>query len=206
MVVVSTRIWLVRHGETTFNAGSDRFNGWNDDLLTDRGRRQAASASARLATEPLRAVYSSDLARARDTARIIARPHALDVGVINELREVHYGDWVGQTHQEIAAATPDLYEAWKKDAEHVRIPGGETFGEALSRSRPILDSLANRHPDSTVAVVSHKSIIRILICSILGMSISRYQQIGMENCGLSLILSRPGSAWQIESTNDYSPF
>jgi broad specificity phosphatase PhoE len=86
----------VRHGEVEGNSGERRtFAGWNDLALTPRGEQQARATAKRLERENVRAVYASDLQRARRTAETIAQPHGLPVQTDAALREVHYGTWAG---------------------------------------------------------------------------------------------------------------
>ena len=131
-----TRILLVRHGETEWNAAG-RVQGWTDSPLSDRGRAQAARLAARLAAFPLAAVYASDLSRARDTARALAAPHGLPVLDDPGLRERCYGDWEGLTLSELEARYPDAWDRYHRQrALDVLIPGGETWEEVAARVVP----------------------------------------------------------------------
>ncbi len=85
-----TTILLVRHGQTDWNLDR-RLQGHTDRPLNDRGREQARALAAELASEPLDAVYSSDLVRAHETARIIAAGRGLDVTAMDDLRERNFG-------------------------------------------------------------------------------------------------------------------
>lgn len=108
----STRILLVRHGETDWNAAG-RIQGHSDTPLNAAGRLQARRAAQRLAREPIRALYSSDLARAFETATIIGVPLGLTVVVSPQLRERRYGEWEGLTSAEIQAHYPEQFASWR---------------------------------------------------------------------------------------------
>src|SRR5690242_1187026 len=87
-----TVIFLARHAETLWNV-ERRFQGHLDSDLTERGRQQAERLAERLASEPLAAVYSSDLGRSRTTAEVVASRHGLTVQTDPLLREINTGDW-----------------------------------------------------------------------------------------------------------------
>ena len=121
----STRILLVRHGETDWNA-SGRIQGHSDTPLNAAGRQQAQRAAQRLAPEPVRALYSSDLARAFETATIIGEPLGLTVVTSPRLRERQYGAWEGLTSAEIQARYPEQFAMWRARSTDFAPPQGET--------------------------------------------------------------------------------
>src|ERR1700760_4361850 len=97
---------LARHGETDWNR-EGRWQGWADPPLNDTGRAQARELAEQLRSVPFDAVFSSDLARARETAEIVAAPHGVPVVVEPQLREIDIGSWSGLTHDEIRSRFPD---------------------------------------------------------------------------------------------------
>ena len=102
------RMLLVRHAETDWNR-ERRFQGGRDVPLSATGREQAESAARLLAATPLAAVWSSPLARARDTAAIIAAPHGLEVQETAAFREMGFGEWEGLTHDEVRERFADAH-------------------------------------------------------------------------------------------------
>src|SRR5437588_12029025 len=120
-----TRLLLVRHAETTWNAG-ERIQGQQDSPLSARGGEQAERLAERLAAAPLAAIRSSDLLRARDTAEPVAARHGLEVSEDADLREVYAGAWEGMTTTEIRRDYPEEYWRWREDSLRHRPPGGET--------------------------------------------------------------------------------
>jgi broad specificity phosphatase PhoE len=152
--VAATTILLARHGETDWNRDG-RVQGHTDAPLNRAGRAQARELAARLAPEPLDAVYASDLARASETARIVADRHALDVVLLPELRERHFGSWEGLTDSEILERFP-----------HAR-PGhwgdGEPAEQMAERVVAALHRVATSHPGGHVLVVAHGGPLRAVL-------------------------------------------
>src|SRR5262245_34226909 len=121
-----TRFLLVRHGETDWNA-TGRIQGHSDTPLNAVGREQARRVALRLAREPVRAVYSSDLARAFETATIIGQPLGLTVVTSARLRERQYGAWEGLTAAEIQTRYPEQFAQWRARSTDFAPPRGETI-------------------------------------------------------------------------------
>ncbi len=146
-----TTILFARHGETDWNR-ERRVQGHSDTPLNETGREQARALALELAGEELDAVYSSDLLRAHETARIVADRLGLDVTVVKDLRERHFGTWEGLTDDEIFERYPHARtESWG-DAE--------TQEEMAKRVLEALHRIADTHPDGRVLVVSHGGPLR----------------------------------------------
>ena len=150
-----TTILLARHGETDWNA-ERRVQGHSDTALNDRGREQARTLAGELAGERIDAVYSSDLLRAHETARIVAEQRGLGVTAIRDLRERHFGTWEGLTDEEIFVRYPQVLEgATWGDAE--------TQDEMAERVVGALLRIAETHPGQHVLVVSHGGPLRRIL-------------------------------------------
>jgi broad specificity phosphatase PhoE len=150
-----TTILLVRHGETDWNL-QRRVQGHSDTPLNDNGRDQALALAETLDDAGLDAVYASDLLRARDTARVVADRKGLEVQLMPELRERHFGTWEGLTDTEIYERFPDAKShAWWGD--------GETKEEMRTRVLAALHQIAEEHPDGRVLVVTHGGPVRTLL-------------------------------------------
>jgi probable phosphoglycerate mutase len=169
-----TRLLLVRHGATSLTA-EDRFSGAAGVDLSDEGRRQAGKLAARLADDPVRAVYASPLSRTLETARILAAPHGLPVVERDGLAEISHGHWEGRTRREVEELFPDEYAAWEGDPFTFAPSGGESGVAVLARALPVLRAIVVAHPEETVLVVSHKATLRLLLSSLLGFDARGYR-------------------------------
>ena len=151
---METTIVLVRHGETDWNF-ERRVQGHTDRPLNETGRAQARALAAELADEEFDAVYSSDLARAYETARILAEARDLDVTVVPDLRERDFGTWEGLTDTEIEQRFPDARRGHWGDAE--------TPEEMRERILGALARIADAHPGGRVLVVGHGGPVRAIL-------------------------------------------
>ena len=145
-------IVLVRHGETDWNV-ERRWQGHADPGLNETGRAQAAAVARSLAAKPFDAVYSSDLARARETAEIIGTELALPVQLDARLREVDVGEWSGLTTPEIEQRYPDSLR--RRDEGGIGWEHGETYTAMGDRVVEALHAIAEAHPKGRVLVVTH---------------------------------------------------
>jgi broad specificity phosphatase PhoE len=148
------QVVLVRHGPTQWNA-QDRFQGRSDIPLSLDGRADASAIAAALRDERIDKIYSSDLIRAMETARIIAEGCGTQVVAERRLREFDFGRWEGLTWREIVAANPHLASRPPAAATLYAPEGGETFADVCKRVREFLDDLRAEDPDARVLVVTH---------------------------------------------------
>ncbi len=171
---MTTRVLLIRHGATTLTA-EDRFAGATNVDLSDEGRRQATCLAERLSDEKIVAVYASPLTRTRDTAAILAKPHGLEVRIEDGLREIDHGRWERLTRKEVETKYEDEYAQWEEDPFTFAPEGGETGVSVIARALPVLRAIVLRHPAATVAVVSHKATIRLVMSTLLGIDARGYR-------------------------------
>jgi uncharacterized phosphatase len=156
-----TTILLVRHGETDWNL-ERRVQGHSDTPLNETGRAQAIALADALEGKEIDAVYSSDLLRAHETARVTAERRGLAVTAIRDLRERNFGTWEGLTDQEIFERFPH--------AQHSSWGDAETRNEMAGRVLHALERIALAHPDGHVLVITHGGPVRALLihCGIDG--------------------------------------
>lgn len=148
----------MRHGETDDNA-ADRFQGRLDTRLNARGRTQSQALARALAGEGLRAVYSSPLLRALETAQIVAFELDLPTPLLDErLMEADAGEWSGRLYTEITATQPGAFERWRAVDPEFRFPGGESVAEQAARVAAALADI--RDGPLPALVVSHGGSIR----------------------------------------------
>lgn len=147
---VSSRILIVRHGQSTWNAAG-KWQGQADPPLSEHGVEQAERAATQIDHVDL--VWSSDLERAHHTARVIATPHGLPVTADPRMREREAGGWTGLTRDEIEAQYPGYL------ADGRRPPGYEHDESLAERAFAALRDLAAALDGGTGVVVSHGGVI-----------------------------------------------
>jgi probable phosphoglycerate mutase len=201
------RIIVVRHGRTALNSGegmAERFRGTIDLPLAPDGLDQAAATARRLAGEPLAAVYSSPLQRARSTAEIAAAPHGLAVQLLPGLGTMNFGQWAGLRHADVAQAWPKLYAAWRRDPIGIQVPGGESVAELQARALAAVRQVAAQHtPGETLLLVTHQAVTKLLACGLLDLPTVAYWQVRQDLCNLTTYRYDPGTArFSVEGLND----
>jgi 2,3-bisphosphoglycerate-dependent phosphoglycerate mutase len=196
----TTRILLVRHGETDWNA-IGRIQGHSDTPLNATGRDQAQRTARRLALEPVRALYSSDLARAFETASAIGLALGLTVVTSSNLRERQYGAWEGLTSAEIQTRYPEQFAAWRARVTDFAPPLGETRSQLLTRARVELQRIARRHVGEVAVVVTHGGFCYVLINHILGSVDGDRREFTFGNASIHT-LEVTGDRWSVISMNE----
>lgn len=174
------RFCLVRHGQTDWNL-EGRYQGQSDVSLNETGRQQARAAARQLAGQPFCAIYSSDLKRAAETARIIAGTLQLPVQLEPRLREINQGEWEGQLVGVIQARYAEFWEKRSEDPASFRPPGGETVGEVARRVAAALEEISARHPAGNVLLVSHGLSLATIICQVRGIPVGKAYTVIPEN-------------------------
>lgn len=181
-----TDLVLVRHGETVWHS-EDRYAGSSDIELTSRGVRQAELLARWARTAGLAAVWSSQLSRAARTARDSAVALGVDLVVDDRLRELDFGEAEGLTKSDLAAAYPSELAAFRADPVEHHLPAGEPPPAAAHRFVACLDDITRAVPDGRVLVVAHTTAIRLAVCHLVGIDLSRYRQVfpAVGNCALT---------------------
>jgi len=197
-----TIIYFLRHGETPGNI-EKTFRGRTEMPLTDNGRRQTEFAARYLKEKGIGYIYTSPLSRAVDTAEAVAKVTGLKPIVNENIMGMNYGMWQGKTHREIDAKHPEDFKKYHEDPHLVRIPGGETFQEVLDRTMAFLEDIRKRHSGSTVLIVSHRVVGKVLVLGILGLELSRFWQIKLDTCSLNQFFYM-NKQWVIQRLNDNS--
>jgi broad specificity phosphatase PhoE len=170
----TTRLYLIRHGATTLSA-EDRFSGGTEIDLSDEGRWQAECLARRLADDRIVAFYCSPMRRTVETASIIAQPFQLTPQPRNELREIHHGRWETMSRADVESQFPEEYAAWQEDPFTFAPQGGESGVAVMARALPVVREIVLKHSGQTVAVVSHKATIRLILSSLLGFDARGYR-------------------------------
>lgn len=165
---------LVRHGESTHR--SDGYVGSTDVPLTERGREQATELAEWAMSAGLDGVWASDLIRASETAQPSAEVLGLQLHVEPRLREVDFGSAEGRTRDELKTEMPDAYNAFARDPVANHWPGGEDPTAAADRGLDCLRQIAAAAPDGRVLIVCHTTLIRLMMCALLGLPLREYRR------------------------------
>ncbi len=198
---MTTRVFLVRHGQTEWNA-QRRYQGRSDSPLTPLGQDQMRRLAAALAQEPVAAVYSSPLERCRWGAERIAAPHGLEPILEPDLVELNHGILDGLRVDEMEERVGALVRRWWQDPDRVRLPGGESLAEARGRAMRAFRRIVAEHPDQTVVVVSHAGINRLILLTLLGAPLRSYFRLQQHNGAVNLIEATSPGQTRIVTVND----
>lgn len=163
------RLVLVRHGRTAWNA-TGRAQGHADIGLDETGHAQAAAAAPFLAALRPARLWTSDLARASQTAAYVADLLGMPAEPDPRLREYSVGERAGLTRAQFAARFPAEYAAWQRGDETVRVAGAESTQDVLRRMVPALRQLlASLRPGDTGMVVTHGACLRAAMLELVGL-------------------------------------
>ena len=186
---MKTTFYLIRHGETAWNA-EGRLQGHTDIAIGDTGREQAEAVAQELHSKHIDAIYSSPLSRAMETAQVIGKKLDLPVHSIDTLKERHLGKLEGVTKEEMRAIYPD----WERMSEEERFKddreGTESGENTAQRILETLKLLAEKHPDQTIACVSHGGNIRFTLVKLKYGTLNTIK--GIKNCGFAVITYEEG--------------
>lgn len=184
---------LIRHGETVWNT-ERRMQGHRDSPLTERGLWQARQLGLRLKDMGFGTLYSSDLPRAARTAGEIAAVTGHDIISDGRLRERHFGVFEGLTQAEMREREPGAYERFMSRDPHYAVPGGESPHDFYTRCLVVLEDLARRHRDETIAVVTHGLVLDSAWRAAHGLALDAQRPVPLVNASLNWF-SFDGSQW-----------
>jgi len=200
-----TRILLIRHGETEWNR-NHRFQGKRSDLpLNQKGRDQAHALALALKEESLKAIYSSPLIRAMETARIIKVFHSsVPLYEEEDLVEMDLGQFEGMESQRWAIEYPDFRKAWQESPASITMPGGESLQGVQDRAIGALERITKLHPpESTLLLCSHNFVNLTILCYALEVPLDRFREVPQETASLN-VLYMQGKRLRAEVVNERS--
>ena len=189
---------LVRHGESRAN-NEKFFAGQLDVELSELGRKQA-DMTAKYVTEAYKIdkIYSSTLRRAYDTATAIAERTGLDIIPRDDLREINSGKWQGLHFDELEEKYTESYGVWLHDIGNAKTPEGESVKELYERAWSAIEAIAKENPSGTVAVSTHATPIRAIICRLRGYTAENMKNIPWGSNASIAIIEFDGEEWQIK--------
>ncbi len=195
-----TRLFLLRHGQV---AGFEekRYNGQSNVPLTEAGRTQMDLVCRALHDATLEAIYSSDLDRCTYGAAQLGQALGVSVFTDAALRELDCGQWQGLPWLSLAKDFPEDWQARLQDIVHHRMPGGESFHDAASRVRPVLQAILTRHAGQQVALFGHGGINRIFLLDALGAPLDAAFSIVQDYACLNIIDYLPDGSCRIQLMN-----
>jgi len=179
------RLIITRHGETEENVKEILMGNLLPGKLTDNGKDQAKKLAKRLSKEKIDIIYSSDLARASDTAKEVAKYHqGTPLKLTEEVQECNFGDFQGKSIQEVGT---------KKFLERLKNfdfspDGGESDKQMFIRAERFLGRIIKEHPKDNVLVVTHEIFKKVLICFIMKKDSNYLKKMDiMQNTSLSIL-------------------
>jgi broad specificity phosphatase PhoE len=171
-----THVYLVRHGATVWHA-ENRYAGITDVALDRGGYAQAERLAVWASEARLTAIWCSPLSRARETAAPSARAVGLEPRIDERLREIDFGQIEGKTMAEAELLFPEEIRRFKADPATYPLPGGEDPHQAASRAVSVLREIESTHSQGRVLVIAHNTLIRLTLCFLFGIPLTRYRTV-----------------------------
>lgn len=186
-------ILLIRHGENDF-VGKTLAGRLPDVHLNGKGQAQARRVAAGLAAWPIKAVYSSPLERAQETAEPIARLHGLPLEILSALLEIEFGKWTGKHLRQLRKGR--LWKTVQTSPSQFRFPEGESFLEAQERVVSGLLGLSDQHGEKDLVVcAAHSDVIRLAVAHFLGMQLDHFQRIRISPASVTVLYLHKSQAF-----------
>ena len=194
-------VYLLRHGQTAWNAEGNKYCGRTDVPLTQKGVEQARQAREQISNLSFDRIYASTLQRAYKTAEIVAG----DQQVIRDERliEVDFGWWEGKPKKEFIPERPSLWKNWMADPAVTQAGGtGETGQQLIDRVDDFFSDISPQKADRTVLVVAHNGVNRLYLAHKLGMPLGNYRKIVQENSTVSMFTLDKEAEIQLHALNN----
>ncbi len=193
-----TRITLIRHGQTWWNA-EGRWQGQANVGLDPTGLAQAARLAEHMRGVDVSAIYSSDLIRARQTAEAIAECVGVPVITDVRLREIDVGEWQGLTGDEVLQWDAERLYAVRAGGYSVRRPSGESLQEVADRALALFKEVVAAYPGKHVILVSHGGTIRMLLHAL---QLLNETHTHVDNTSRTvLVRAESEESWQLDAFN-----
>lgn len=198
---MKTTIMLIRHGETEWNI-LGKFQGTTDIPLSDEGIRQAFLLKERLNND-FDYIFSSPLKRAYETAKILCDGSKKQVNIVEEIREINFGQWEGLTIKDIREKYPDVFEEWRNDKKEGKFLGGDLSTlNASIRAKNCIKEIAKKYKGKKVVIVAHGGIIKSGLIGIFQWDMSMYHKIALGNTCINTIIFNDNMSPTLLGLND----
>lgn len=182
-----TTVILVRHGECSANV-EERFRGRLDFELNELGRQQAGQIAAALQKLNPGALYSSPLRRAVQSLEPAAQSLGLKIRIEDGLTNISFGAWEGQKKSDIAREQTELWNLWKHRPESLSFPGMESLDDVGKRSRAVVERLVANHAGETIALCTHRTVLKPLIPYCLEMTAPWFWKFHFDTASISILI------------------
>jgi broad specificity phosphatase PhoE len=193
---------LLRHGQTACSVRGSYCGGGCDVTLNDNGRRMADAVNQSLAAQDWAAIVSSPQRRALQTVEPLARTLGIEVEVREGLRELHYGTWDGRTPSQLQSTAE--YREWLADPATYAPPGGETATAVAARASRAIEAVRRKSLEGRVLVAAHKTTIRVLLCTLLGIDPALYRARLAQPLGGLTVVSFHDTGPRLDALGDLS--
>jgi len=175
---------LVRHAASE---GGRTFVGQQDEPLSEAGHRQLKELLRKLSVFRFHAVFASDLKRALETARLVARRQNLEIQIRPGLREMYFGRWEGLTWKQIRKREPRATDLWMRNFPSQPIRGAELFPRFKKRVKSELKAIVDANRGRCVLVVTHAGVIRVALADALDMKDQNIFRLAQDPCALNVV-------------------
>jgi broad specificity phosphatase PhoE len=188
---MTATVLLIRHGTTQSNMNKV-YTALSDEDISSQGRAQIARLSHRLKRERIDAVYSSPLQRTRTVAELVAREHHLDYMIVDDFKEIDFGEWEGRSKEEVQKKWPELWDQLMRDPGKITLPGGESFRAAMERAVDAFEGVVKNNLEKCIAIITHDIIIKMIVLHVLNAPTSIYHHFQVDCSSLSKIIVKNG--------------
>jgi len=179
---------MLRHGETEASVSGQYVGSGSDVSLTASGIKMAEQFAEKYKTHDWKAIYCSPLLRTRQTLAPLQSLLTCPVHFRDGLKEINYGKWELKSASEIKETDPESMRKFHEDGDLFSPPGGETATAVLNRANQVLEEVKKDHLDGDILFVSHRTTLRVLLCSLLGVETKRYRKtFEYVVCSLSMV-------------------
>jgi broad specificity phosphatase PhoE len=197
--VAVTRVIFIRPGETDWNR-LIRWQGWVASPLNEHGKRQVQQLANYIRHIGIKALYTSDLRRAVETAGLLSEKLGFDAIPDERLRERNIGEWQGLTIDEMRSWFPSEYRDLLLDTENFRVPGGESRQDVCVRMRAAFDDIVKVAIGETIGIISHTTAIHALLDELIPDNLSK--EVPVSNTSVTTIAKKDDGSWQLVAADD----
>ncbi|KPU28131.1 phosphoglycerate mutase [Caloranaerobacter sp. TR13] len=179
------KIIITRHGQTNWNI-IGKVQGQKDIKLNEIGINQAKKLAIKLSKEKIDVIYTSDLKRSYQTAKIISDIIKTNIIIDKNLREICFGNWQGLTLTQIKKDFNKEYIIWRTKPHKFSLPGAEKLIEVQERMKKVINKVLHSNYQN-ILIVSHSTAIKALILGILDIDLAKFNNIKIDNTSITII-------------------